>query len=691
MSTIKVRFAILGTVLCLMLLAGLAVAGGSGVAAATPVEQAPSSAPAARPEAPLASITRTLVYHELPLPGLDGVIAGRMDLSADGTRIAFVGGYNPNTIYVIEANGQGLRQVDSYEPSWHADSSVDLSADGSKVLSWDGGTILRLANANGGGAHQVITIEGGYKDFHLSTNGERVTFIVDRDWSLQPGNQPKKAGVYTVNGDGSNLKQLVTAEQIAALFGTTPADFPFSGGPGRWIDVSDDGQRIVFMAQVRDRGLKLFRVGADGGGLQAYDLYPEGYYWRMDNVRISGDGSTVLYTVAPNPCCSTPTEWGVVNYDGSDRRTLFTGYSDASYARSVGLTQDGAFLSVPWYGRLVKTDGSGEKLDLALWGGMPTNYPGPIIDGYCLTMNADGTRFAYLDWTGGYGYPKLATLTINPPSLGPAPQIDDVLMTPVYLLTEGRSEAKVTARVVAASSPGRVGSVALLDDVQDRTVQEGVLVDGGSAGDAKPGDGIYTASPIRTTADAVTTGPRTMRVVADVVAADGTRHSTAVDVAAFDVRADHPSATIPPETGGVLNYVDGRGNTTVITVPPWAFNTPTVLWLIPLPGVTPPNERATQRAFELLARQGSVVVSTPNKAVTVSIEYADEEIAGLDEAKLRLKRFVEDGNQWVEAGCGPYTRLLGENTVKVSLCHFSRFDLFEDATQQLFLPVVQRP
>lgn len=691
MSTVKVRFAILGTVLCLMLLAGLAVAGGSGVAAATPVEQMPSSAPAARPEAPLASITRTLVYHELPLPGLDGVIAGRMDLSADGTRIAFVGGYDPNTIYVIEANGRNLRQVDSYTPSGNADSSVDLSGDGSKVLSWDGGTILRLANADGGGAHQVIAIEGGYKDFHLSADGSRITFVVDRDWTLQPGNQVKKAGVYTVNGDGSNLKQLVTAEQIATLFGTTPADFPFSGGPGRWIDVSDDGQRIVFMAQVRDHGPTLFRVGADGGGLHAYDLYRDEYYWRVDNVRISGDGGTVLYTVAPNPCCSTPIEWGVVNYDGSDRRTLFTGYGDASYARSVALTQNGALLSVPWYGRLVKTDGSGEKLDLALWGGLPTYYAEPIIDGYCLTMNADGTRFAYLDWTGGYGHPKLGTLTINPPSLGPAPRIDNVLMTPVYLLTEGRSEAKITARVAAASSPVRVGSVALLNNLQDRTIIEGVLVDNGGTGDAKAGDGIYTASPIRTTADAVTTGPRTMRVVADVVALDGTRHSTAVDVVAFDVRADHPSATISPETGGALNYVDGRGNATVISVPPWAFNVPTVLWLIPLPGVTPPNERATQRAFELLARQGGVVISTPNKAVTVTIEYADEEIAGLDEAKLRLKRFVEGGNQWVEAGCGPYVRQLEENTLTVPLCHFSRFGLFEDATQQLFLPVVQRP
>jgi len=61
-----------------------------------------------------------------------------------------------NLVYEVNFDGTGLHLVDMWQGGGGA--QVDISADGSKILSSEGGT-ARVVNADGGNPHQVIQVE----------------------------------------------------------------------------------------------------------------------------------------------------------------------------------------------------------------------------------------------------------------------------------------------------------------------------------------------------------------------------------------------------------------------------------------------------------------------------------------------------------------------------------------------------
>ena len=117
-------------------------------------------------------------------------------LSADGSRAAFIIKGAPSHVYVINADGTGLREVDTVPGDWAP--IVDISADGSKVLSNDS-TKVRIANADGTGAHEVMDLTGFY-DVRLSADGTKVFFSLDRNAAINGA--PLAAGLYVINADG---------------------------------------------------------------------------------------------------------------------------------------------------------------------------------------------------------------------------------------------------------------------------------------------------------------------------------------------------------------------------------------------------------------------------------------------------------------------------------------------------------
>ena len=81
------------------------------------------------------------------------------------------------------------------------------------------------------------------------------------------------------------------------------------------------------------------------------------------------------------------------------------------------------------------------------------------------------------------------------------------------------------------------------------------------------------------------------------------------------------------------------------------------------------------------------------KPVTVTINYADPDVAGLQEDTLRL--FYWDGSQWLDAAttCTPnstYRRDLDANRISLPICHLSTFGLFAEPKIWQFLPFVVR-
>src|SRR5262249_23966040 len=104
------------------------------------------------------SAVRTLVYNEITaLPRLftNMNVGLGPELSASGNRAVFADAPGPeavrtNDIYVINADGTSQTQtlVDSYPQDCFCSAQVDISSDGSKVISTDS-VQLRSANADG--------------------------------------------------------------------------------------------------------------------------------------------------------------------------------------------------------------------------------------------------------------------------------------------------------------------------------------------------------------------------------------------------------------------------------------------------------------------------------------------------------------------------------------------------------------
>lgn len=151
-----------------------------------------------------------------------------------------------------------------------------------------------------------------------------------------------------------------------------------------------------------------------------------------------------------------------------------------------------------------------------------------------------------------------------------------------------------------------------------------------------------------------------------------------------------------PLTGGVIVFTDTAGVSATLDVPSDAISLSPVVTevfkLIYAPlstsTVLPTGQSFARLAFSLEAFLNEQLLTgfTFNKPVTVTVNYTDAEIAGLDETELRLMTW--DGTTWVEAACGPSERDLAANWLKTPICHLSNFAVAGPSLRQLYLPLV---
>ncbi len=524
------------------------------------------------------TVVRTLGYHQLTsftsFPQIHGGRRGSI-LSADGSRAAFVVKGAPSHVYVINADGTGLRELDTLPGDW--DPKVDISADGSKVLYWDG-VVAYMVNADGSNRHQVIEL-GAYPYFRLSADGAQVFFAIDRD--VRP-NVTYEAGLYVMNADGSGIRRIVDPAQVHALFGRPIPGLPFAWW-GAAFDVSSDGNRIVFNVFDYDGQNRILRVNSDGSGLAEYP-FPANYFWSVANLGISGDGTRVFYQGALNPCCSSPIELGVFNWDGSGQRVLDTmGGWNGTEGEVVQLSYDGSKLNHGSRNRLYNTDGSG-VLQLAAYGATLTGDP-PLMVGsgdggfQRSSMSRDATRFLFffsLGYVDGAPTPsQLGLMELNPGSLGQAPALADPKIAPSYVLI-GDSKTSISVRMNTTNTHVRTNSVALRNgvEVNGNAVSWAVLYDDGSYGDATVGDGRFTNNTVGASASALL-GPYTVRVKTEVRSADGRRHATALDVAQLDVVTEIPPGMGPCTPTPTPTSTRTPTHTPTPTITPTRTPTPT--------------------------------------------------------------------------------------------------------------------
>jgi hypothetical protein len=153
---------------------------------------------------------------------------------------------------------------------------------------------------------------------------------------------------------------------------------------------------------------------------------------------------------------------------------------------------------------------------------------------------------------------------------------------------------------------------------------------------------------------------------------------------------------VDPETEASLVYVDEDALTTTLDLPTGAVSDTILLRFVATDTASAPADYASAgHGFDLSAIDFGETLPgfTFLKPVTVTINYADPDVAGLQEDTLLL--FYWDGNQWLDAAttCTPnstYLRDLDANRISLPICHLSSFGLFAEPKIWQFLPFVVR-
>ena len=491
------------------------------------------------------AILRTLAYHQITsfTENINSSGGAAPKISANGNRIVYTMSpgagdpNNPNRILVMNPDGSGQRQVDAYGTQCFCASALDLTSDGSQVISSD--TVqLRIASAAGSGGRELVALSSNEISYiRIAGDGSRVFFQTGRDTTLRAtaAQIPIQRGVWVINPDGGGLRQIVGPRQISALTSVPEAEvFRFdTNGPS--LDVSDDGSRIVF--GVNARGQRIFAINLDGGGLRQI-LGPVNF---VSHAGISGAGTKVYYDIIP---ASGPQEIGVINFDGSGRLALTNNASPPpsgfpTTGDRMQLSADGGQLLIGSPGVLYDT-ATGAALQLsARFGPLGLLYSGLSR----ATMNGAANRFIYL-FTDNAAILQIVTLDLDPASLGASPSITTPSLNPLFALVNGGSRATVSARLSTGAELILAECVILSNGLFDRNSSSEPLFDNGRFDDAIPDDGIFTYNAVGADCCA-TPGPRVARINAMSRANDGGLHATAVDFAPFFIFAQTPTAPAP--------------------------------------------------------------------------------------------------------------------------------------------------
>lgn len=143
-----------------------------------------------------------------------------------------------------------------------------------------------------------------------------------------------------------------------------------------------------------------------------------------------------------------------------------------------------------------------------------------------------------------------------------------------------------------------------------------------------------------------------------------------------------------PAGGAKLVYTDTQGSPTTIVVPAGAVSETLTLLFAPTAPPAGSSDPSAGHAFVLEAhRDGALlpgfVFQVP---VTVTIQYTEADVAGIDEETLALRYW--DGETWSIDGIAVVERDVVGNRLVVTLAHLSQFAMFGTGGPSVYLPVV---
>jgi hypothetical protein len=325
-------------------------------------------------------------------------------LSADG-RVAAFGVHEPspdratfgwNRLHLLNADGSGLTEVDAYQTPCSCPPILDLSADGTAIVSSDG---FRLRISAEGVTRELFYLSNGaITALRLTADGRTAVFAVNQDGALRHSGRSLARGIWAIAVDGSELRLLAGAEDVAAALGL-PVEATQLGHAGDVrccfqnlaeagaLDISDDGGRVVFGAHAGGQEY-LFALAGDGDPVPLL-----GPVSLVNRVGISGDGATIAYDVKPLGLFYSYKEVGVIGAEGTPRLLATPGSWD--HAQRLQLSRDGAWLFVSGDGLLIDV-ATGEVRQIGLtilWAGTTPALRSTALP--AATMSADAARVLF--------------------------------------------------------------------------------------------------------------------------------------------------------------------------------------------------------------------------------------------------------------------------------------------------------
>lgn len=460
-------------------------------------------------------------------------------ISDNGNNVTWFRQTNPKQVYVMNSDGSGLQSI--VDMGTERLSQVDISADGTKIIYVGGpffsGNRLNFINADGSGDTPLIELnELRMGTIKIAGDGSKAFFAVKSDASIVSGGGSIERGIYSIGLDGTGLTQIIGPADIASALGINASDVgSFTGGSaGPSFDISYDGAEVVCLG--KDDANGGYYVFTAHNGITEI-LGP--FQW-LNGVGISADGSKIGASVNDN---GNHEGW-VADYSGSNlsmiasNDDMFTFSNGNSLGDAVALTSDGSKVLFDSYGHLFNTDGSGLISVAAATLGSAAK---PMIgDGIArATMTSDGSRFLYSFSDQSTGITQMAVLDVNPSTMGNCPTLSDFYWNPNGAApSPSGPSSEIRVRVTPAAGADSIwyaGNVALLDGLKDTKVYAGTFNDNGvNTGDQTANDGIYTHNNIYAFSDAEL-GPRTMRFNCETYDSNLMHYGTAVDVSTWSV------------------------------------------------------------------------------------------------------------------------------------------------------------
>jgi hypothetical protein len=560
-----------------------------------------------------------------------------MKMSADGSTIVFATGGPQVKVYTMNTLSQGLTLIYDFQTTGSG-PFIDISSDGEKVIWTDRFGEIFIANKDGSARLELATLlpnpDGNKTDIEpqiplpprISADGGTIFFLhVDRD--------PRGSGVWSVNSDNSNLKQIFNYLDVTTqVFGRDGSEYNYNTAYTDGFDINGDGSKIIF-------GIRTFKlengdlgrgdaIVADGTAFYKLCEYAVGNQPFATNV---DDEVYLVFKREFNP---------VKNYDEinvyfeplgtGDPVKVIGGIDIFGTARMVQISGNGSGAIIHGAnGRLPITFVdriSNSHLDLVSIDGIGNAIGGfnfsesayPSIDG-------KGDKFCFLAYSNP---PQIWFGTIQSDAVSSEPKISGIKFTPDYVLNDATTKATIEAYVTDINHPIHL---VLFEAVQNGLIYFRALkADGGSVfhpklfddgtyGDKSAGDNTFTNNTVSIDLLDTPVGEYGVRIAA-------------VNTSLRDITfADAETFSIVDNATGINEFAEPPKDYKLYQNYPNPFNPTTkIKYSIPVvetghPGksghAAPSLLHVHIKVFDLLGREVATLVNEYKKAGFYEIEF----------------------------------------------------------------------